>query len=146
MSVSTSSTACWSSDARSTSAPLDPGRGRGQCAREPDPCNTVVCVCADHHAGSGLGSEPLHKSLRGYFGVRQRDYHVSAGAHAHMESDSALCPHARSCRLTARSTCLQAGAHERGRRSLRTLLPVRPHESIASRKRWQSLGAWTWLP
>src|SRR4051794_12794578 len=43
MSVSTSSTACWSSDARSTSAPLDPGRGRGQCARDPDPCNTVTC-------------------------------------------------------------------------------------------------------
>src|SRR4051794_26532880 len=38
---SRSSTACWSWDARITSAPLDPGRGRGQCARDPDPCNTV---------------------------------------------------------------------------------------------------------
>src|SRR4051812_31411847 len=42
MSVSTPSTACWSSDARSTSAPLDPGRGRGECASDPDPCNTVT--------------------------------------------------------------------------------------------------------
>src|SRR3954452_16746054 len=41
MSEPTPSTACWSSDARITSAPLDPGRGRGQCASDPDPCNTV---------------------------------------------------------------------------------------------------------
>src|SRR5215210_7862574 len=51
MSVSTPSTACWSSDARITSAPLDPGRGRGQCARDPDPCNKVALVrgCGVNH-------------------------------------------------------------------------------------------------
>src|SRR3954452_8737082 len=35
MSPSTPSTACWSSDARATSAPPDPRRGWGQCARTP---------------------------------------------------------------------------------------------------------------
>src|SRR4051794_10940654 len=42
MSPSTPSTACWSSDARATSAPPDPRRGRGQCARTPDPCTTLA--------------------------------------------------------------------------------------------------------
>src|SRR3954466_15185811 len=41
MSPSTPSTACWSSDARATSVPPDPRRGRGQCARTPDPCTTL---------------------------------------------------------------------------------------------------------
>src|SRR3954468_11642325 len=41
MSPSTPSTACWSSDARATSAPPDPRRGWGQCARTPDPCTTL---------------------------------------------------------------------------------------------------------
>src|SRR4051794_39618997 len=43
-SPSTPSTACWSSDARATSASPDPGRGRGQCARAPDPCTMLVPV------------------------------------------------------------------------------------------------------
>src|SRR4051812_17343002 len=38
---STCSTACWSWDARTTSASPDPKRGWGQCAHSPDPCNTL---------------------------------------------------------------------------------------------------------
>src|SRR3954467_7590927 len=38
------STACWSWDARPTSALCNPGRGRGQCTRSPDPCNTAPGV------------------------------------------------------------------------------------------------------
>src|SRR5215212_250422 len=57
MSVSTPSTACWSWDARITSAPLDPGRGRGQCARDPDPCNTVAGVVENEH-DEALASRP----------------------------------------------------------------------------------------
>src|SRR3954470_15254778 len=60
MSVSTPSTACWSWDARTTSAPLDPGRGRGECARDPDPCNKVV-------RGRALlsdGEQTLSRALR----------------------------------------------------------------------------------
>src|SRR4051812_5281388 len=38
---STCSTACWSSDARSTSASPNPKPGWGQCAHSPDPCNTA---------------------------------------------------------------------------------------------------------
>src|SRR4051812_760666 len=41
---STCSTACWSWDARPTSASPDPKRGWGQCAHSPDPCNTVADV------------------------------------------------------------------------------------------------------
>src|SRR4051794_38934076 len=63
---SRSSTACWRSDARITSAPLDPGRGRGQCARDPDPCNTVhrdppsawkPYFRMDHSKGGGLNHQ-----------------------------------------------------------------------------------------
>src|SRR3982751_4583666 len=39
---STCSTACWTWDARPTSASPDPKRGWGQCARIPDPCNTAT--------------------------------------------------------------------------------------------------------
>src|SRR3954468_10136246 len=49
MSPSTPSTACWSSDARATSAPPDPRRGWGQCARTPDPCTTLAHVPDDLH-------------------------------------------------------------------------------------------------
>src|SRR4051794_37185942 len=52
MSPSTPSTACWSSDARATSAPPDPGRGWGQCARTPDPCTTLAPAAL---AAAGLG-------------------------------------------------------------------------------------------
>src|SRR3954453_23848256 len=38
---STCSTACWTWDARPTSASPDPKRGWGQCAHSPDPCNTA---------------------------------------------------------------------------------------------------------
>src|SRR4051794_40036699 len=38
---SMSSTACWSWDARTTSAWPNPGPGWGHCARIPDPCNTA---------------------------------------------------------------------------------------------------------
>src|SRR5687768_1703972 len=38
---STCSTACWSWDARTTSAWPNPGPGWGHCARIPDPCNTA---------------------------------------------------------------------------------------------------------
>src|SRR3954463_3736829 len=39
---STCSTACWSWDARTTSAWPNPGPGWGHCARIPDPCNTAT--------------------------------------------------------------------------------------------------------
>src|SRR3954464_14820027 len=39
---SMSSTACWSWDARTTSAWPNPGPGWGHCARIPDPCNTAA--------------------------------------------------------------------------------------------------------
>src|SRR3954453_9793067 len=39
---STCSTACWSWDARTTSAWPNPGPGWGHCARIPDPCNTAI--------------------------------------------------------------------------------------------------------
>ena len=39
---STRSTACWTWDARTTSASPDPRRGWGQCAPTPDPCTTVA--------------------------------------------------------------------------------------------------------
>ncbi len=35
------STACWILDAQATPASPDPKRGRGQCARTPDPCTTL---------------------------------------------------------------------------------------------------------
>src|SRR3954451_10740279 len=38
---STCSTACWTWDARTTSASPDPKRSWGHCARSPDPCNTA---------------------------------------------------------------------------------------------------------
>src|SRR4051812_32746319 len=38
---STPSTACWSWDARSTSASPEPRQGWGNCARIPDPCTTA---------------------------------------------------------------------------------------------------------
>src|SRR3954451_17848259 len=41
---STCSTACWSWDARTTSAWPNPGPGWGHCARIPDPCNTAERV------------------------------------------------------------------------------------------------------
>src|SRR3954449_8830414 len=53
MSPSTPSTACWSSDARATSAPPDPRRGRGQCARTPDPCTTLAAARPGHHRRGG---------------------------------------------------------------------------------------------
>ena len=39
---STCSTACWSSDARATSASHEPKRGWGDCAHVPDPCTTAA--------------------------------------------------------------------------------------------------------
>jgi chromosome partitioning protein len=38
------STACWSWDARVTSASPDPGRGWGYSAHVPDPCTTAPCA------------------------------------------------------------------------------------------------------
>ena len=38
------STACWSWDARNTSASHEPERGRGHCGPTPDPCN--ICTAA----------------------------------------------------------------------------------------------------
>src|SRR3954453_16480262 len=71
MSVSTPSTACWSSDARITSAPLDPGRGRGQCASDPDPCNTVIGAVflrfgfvAAHDIAAPCPDDLFHEELR----------------------------------------------------------------------------------
>src|SRR3954453_12335327 len=46
---STCSTACWSWDARTTSASPDPKRGWGQCARCLDPCN----ICGRPLPGKG---------------------------------------------------------------------------------------------
>src|SRR3982750_9284 len=46
---STCSTACWSWDARPTSASPDPKRGWGHCARSPDPCN----ICGRPLPGKG---------------------------------------------------------------------------------------------
>src|SRR3954470_6808055 len=51
---SRSSTACWNSDARITSALPDPGRGWGQCAHSPDPCNTAT-QAPEHHEGDDIG-------------------------------------------------------------------------------------------
>src|SRR3954452_353673 len=67
MSPSTPSTACWSSDARATSAPPDPRRGWGQCARTPDPCTTLtydpgrpalVFAAGDPHGPDAAGRVP----------------------------------------------------------------------------------------
>src|SRR3954464_4133859 len=58
MSPSTPSTACWSSDARATSAPPDPRRGWGQCARTPDPCTTLAC--AHYRAALGEAAQVVH--------------------------------------------------------------------------------------
>src|SRR3954470_12636626 len=54
---STCSTACWSWDARTTSAWPNPGPGWGHCARIPDPCNTATRGPAAAHrcASRGLG-------------------------------------------------------------------------------------------
>src|SRR3954463_8044390 len=49
---STCSTACWSWDARTTSAWPNPGPGWGHCARIPDPCNTALL---DAHSVSFVG-------------------------------------------------------------------------------------------
>src|SRR5215208_1274119 len=43
---STCSTACWSWDARPTSASPEPRQGWGNCARIPDPCTTAAGVLA----------------------------------------------------------------------------------------------------
>src|SRR3954467_10691292 len=49
----TSSIACWSWDARTTPALCNLGRGRGQCARAPDPCTTLAWVHAYLHRKEG---------------------------------------------------------------------------------------------
>src|SRR3954470_23496679 len=49
---STCSTACWTWDARTTSALLNLGSGWGQCGRTPDPCTTLTPVLIL----SGLGT------------------------------------------------------------------------------------------
>src|SRR3954465_15074209 len=49
MSVSTPSTACWSWDARPTSASPEPRQGWGNCARIPDPCT----ICGRPLPGKG---------------------------------------------------------------------------------------------
>src|SRR5689334_13565684 len=64
MSPSTPSTACWSSDARATSAPPDPRRGRGQCARTPDPCTTLART-GGHRAVPLLRGRPGNSLGRG---------------------------------------------------------------------------------
>ena len=53
-SPSTRSTAFWSWDARTTSAPPDPKRGWGYCARSADLCNTLTCAPA---SGTNIGSD-----------------------------------------------------------------------------------------
>src|ERR687893_26617 len=53
-SPSTPSTACWSSGARSTSASPDPGRGGGDYAHSPDPCNTLEAGAGGPRAGARL--------------------------------------------------------------------------------------------
>src|SRR3954466_15894733 len=53
---STCSTACWTWDARPTSASPDPKRGWGQCAPSPDPCNTAALAhgrASGHRDGRG---------------------------------------------------------------------------------------------
>src|SRR5215210_3667010 len=45
---STCSTACWSWDARTTSAWRDLGRGWAQCGRAPDPCTTLADLLEFH--------------------------------------------------------------------------------------------------
>src|SRR3954466_16382368 len=50
---SMSSTACWSWDARPTSASSEPRQGRGHCARTPDPCTTAA-------RARGAGSDLVH--------------------------------------------------------------------------------------
>src|SRR3954470_15221637 len=50
---STCSTACWTWDARPTSASPDPQRGWGQCAHSPDPCNTAPHGLMAHGDAAG---------------------------------------------------------------------------------------------
>src|SRR3954471_17032564 len=47
----TCSTACWSWDARPTSAWRDLGRGWAQCGRAPDPCTTLSRACLQTRIG-----------------------------------------------------------------------------------------------
>ena len=72
------------------------------------------------------------------------DERLSAAHRARLAYIYVASPRSIRSGLLARHA-LRVGAHEQGRRGLCDLLPVRPHESIASRKRGQSLGAWTWL-
>src|SRR3954452_4200402 len=62
--MSTPSTACWSSDALSPSGSPDPGRGRGRCARNPDPCNTVPRAAARYSALAILTALTLRAVFR----------------------------------------------------------------------------------
>src|SRR4051812_32867709 len=63
MSPSTPSTACRSSDARATSAPPDPRRGWGQCARTPDPCTTLAHAVRALLAATERDRAPLIPAL-----------------------------------------------------------------------------------
>src|SRR5215212_6182696 len=53
---STCSTACWTWDARNTSASPEPRRDWGHCARIPDPCTTAS------HAQIGRAQSSEHRS------------------------------------------------------------------------------------
>src|SRR3954454_20868465 len=69
---SMSSTACWSWDARTTSAWPNPGPGWGHCARIPDPCNTAAHGLIIVHNVNGLPSRPFHhNALRTFPGIGQ---------------------------------------------------------------------------
>src|SRR4051794_41826420 len=64
---SRSSTACWSWDARPTSASPEPRQGWGNCARIPDPCTTASGD--GRGASAGGAAQPLQRGAGGEPGV-----------------------------------------------------------------------------
>src|SRR3954451_20800914 len=86
---STCSIACWTWDARTTSALRNLGRGWGQCGRTLDPCTTLTRIsslCAHEGRGSTGANAPTNRARRG-----------SAGAsaltnRARRDSLSMMCP------------------------------------------------------
>src|SRR4051794_2917113 len=66
---STCSTACWSWDARPTSALRDLGRGWAQCGCAPDPCTTLVVAlgeCGGSHVEVGPARDTLLQGSHGW--------------------------------------------------------------------------------
>src|SRR3954451_15641490 len=78
---STCSTACWSWDARTTSASPNPGPGWGHCARIPDPCNTAADDAVQWHVLlDGIGAHPrLGVAADQVKGPDHRPMHVVVG-------------------------------------------------------------------